>query len=168
MNIAIAGFGIEGRANYAYWAQNPENTITIVDERPLEVLRQELQQAVGQQLPNSTLGGALPRDLFEKVATRTGAGAFSQLNGYDLVVRTAGLAPYKIVTNGRIWSGTNEFFAQCPAPIIGVTGSKGKGTTASFIASILQAAGKKVWLVGNIGRASLEILHDIQPSDVVV
>jgi UDP-N-acetylmuramoylalanine--D-glutamate ligase len=143
MKIAIAGYGIEGKANYDYWSRDLNNELTIVDE-------------------NESV------DAPQGVPTLLGPGVFSHLDGFDLVIRTAGLAPYKITTNGKIWSGANEFFAQCPAPIIGVTGSKGKGTTASLIASILEAAGRKVWLVGNIGLASLDILDQITAQDIVV
>lgn len=144
MKIAIAGYGIEGQSNYNYWAKNPDNDLTIVDEREI-----------------------VP-DLPEGVKTLLGPKALEQTDGFDQIIRTAGLAPYKIHTNGRIWSATNEFFKQCPAPIVGVTGTKGKGTTSSLIASILEAAGKKVWLVGNIGLAALDVLDQIKPTDVVV
>lgn len=143
MKIAIAGYGVEGKANYDYWSRDMNNELTIVDES------EHIDAPRG-------------------VATILGPNALSQLDGFDLVVRTAGLAPYKITTNGKIWSATNEFFARCPAPIIGVTGSKGKGTTCSLITSILEAAGRKVWLVGNIGLASLDVLDQIQPTDIVV
>lgn len=143
MNIAIAGYGVEGQSNYRYWSQFPEHSITIVDE-------------------------ALELDTLDGVSTILGPGAFGRLNGFDLIIRTAGLAPHRITTDGKVWSATNEFFEKCPADIIGVTGSKGKGTTASLIASILEAAGRKVWLVGNIGLASLDVLHQIQPDDLVV
>lgn len=146
MNIAIAGFGVEGQESYNYWSKDPANNITIVDER---------LDSESPILP----GG---------VAAITGEGAFSRLNGFDLIIRTPSLAPSSITTDGKVWSGTNEFFEKCPAPIIGVTGSKGKGTTSSFIASILEAAGKKVWLVGNIGLPSLSVLAQIQPTDIVV
>lgn len=146
MKIAIAGFGVEGQSNYAYWAKDPTNELTIVDERSPE------------DIPNLPDGAIL----------LTGENVFSQLHDFDMVIRTAGLAPHKISTNGTVWSATNEFFAKCPATIIGVTGSKGKGTTSSLIASILEAAGKKVWLVGNIGIASLDVLAQIQPDDIVV
>lgn len=146
MKIAIAGYGIEGSASYAYWSRDTNNQVTIFDQR-------------------STVGAA---DFPYGAQAMTGEDVFSQLDGYDLVIRTAGLAPSKIKTDGKIWSATNEFFAKCPAPIIGVTGSKGKGTTSSLIASILEAAGKKVWLVGNIGVAALEVLDQIQPEDIIV
>lgn len=144
MKIAIAGYGVEGEQNYQYF-NTPDNDVVIVDEK---------------DVPSRPL----PVDAM----TILGEGAFSKLEGFDLVVRTAGLAPNKIHTDGKIWSATNEFFEKCPAPIIGVTGTKGKGTTSSLIASILCAAGKTVHLVGNIGTPGLTVLSNIQPDDIVV
>lgn len=147
MKIAIAGYGVEGKANYAYWAKDPANELTIVDQRPIEQL------------------GELP----EGARVTTGEAVFlERLDDFDLVIRTAGLAPYKLQTSTPIWSGTNEFFARCGAPIIGVTGTKGKGTTASLIHALFTASGRKSWLVGNIGLAAITTLSDIQPSDIVV
>src|SRR5680860_1651144 len=110
MKIAIAGYGQEGESSYRYWASEPNNIITIVDQRQPEL--------------------SLPPG----VKTIIGEDAFEKLQDFDIVVRTAGLAPGKIKTNGKIWSATNEFFSKCPVQIIGVTGTKGKGTTTSLIA----------------------------------
>lgn len=144
MKIAIAGYGVEGSSSFRYYAADPSNDITIVDRQP----------------PSLVVPAGVP--------TIIGQDAFDQLDGFELIIRTAGLAPSKIKTDGKVWSATNEFFAKCPAPIIGVTGSKGKGTTASLIAGILEAAGKKVWLVGNIGIAALDSLAEIAGQDIVV
>jgi UDP-N-acetylmuramoylalanine--D-glutamate ligase len=144
MKIAIAGYGLEGEANYKYWAADPNNTLTIVD-----------QHQPSHPIPPGAL-------------TIIGEDAFENLIGFDLIIRTAGLSPYKIHTNGKVWSATNEFLEKCPAIVIGVTGTKGKGTTASLIASIFEAAGKKVWLVGNIGISAIGVLPQIMPEDIVV
>jgi UDP-N-acetylmuramoylalanine--D-glutamate ligase len=90
------------------------------------------------------------------------------LNEFDLIVRSPGVHPDKIKTIKPVTSVTREFFAKCPIPIIGVTGTKGKGTTSSLIAKILEAAGHKVWLGGNIGVPALDFLGQIKDGDEVV
>lgn len=61
------------------------------------------------------------------------------------------------------------FFDLSPSKnIIGVTGTKGKGTTASLIYEILKQAGKKVWLGGNIGVAPFAFIDKIKKDDWVV
>ncbi|MCY3977506.1 MAG: Mur ligase family protein, partial [Chloroflexi bacterium] len=50
------------------------------------------------------------------------------------------------------------FLERCPAPIIGITGSAGKTTTSALVAKIVELAGYKVWLGGNIGNPRIEEL----------
>jgi len=57
---------------------------------------------------------------------------------------------------------------ECPAKIIGVTGTKGKGTTSTLIYEILKAAGKDVYLAGNIGKPYLELLTVLNEKSLVV
>lgn len=143
MDVVIAGYGVEGRASYDYW-RALGHAVAVADER--------------DELTNT------PDDAH----TIVGANAFNELGGFDLIIRSPGVSPAKLPYGDKVWSATNEFFAKCPAPIIGVTGTKGKGTTASLITSILRAADKTVHLVGNIGEPALAVLPTIQSSDIVV
>src|SRR3989338_4414818 len=60
------------------------------------------------------------------------------------------------------------FFDLCPAKIIAVTGTKGKGTTSSLIFHILKKAGKNVWLAGNIGVAPFDFIGKIKADHFVI
>ena len=67
-----------------------------------------------------------------------------------------------------ILSETTLFFELCRAPIVGITGSSGKTTTTTLIGALLEAAGLKVYVGGNIGTPLIELVDDIPESAVVV
>ena len=79
----------------------------------------------------------------------------------DVIFRTPGLRPdvpeiAACVGRGAVLTSEMEvFFEVCPCPIIAVTGSDGKTTTTTIIAELLKAAGKRVWVGGNIGHPLL-------------
>ena len=80
----------------------------------------------------------------------------SKQSEYDLIVKTPGI-PKELVTVPYV-TATNLFFANVENPIIGITGTKGKSTTASLIHHILKANKKPARLLGNIGAPMLEVL----------
>ena len=96
------------------------------------------------------------------------------LAGQQVIMRTPGFEYYTPALQAAKAAGsivTSEmelFFDYCPCHITAVTGSDGKTTTTSLIAAMLTAAGKKVHLGGNIGRALLPILAEIDPGDEAV
>lgn len=94
----------------------------------------------------------------------------AHLSDYDLIVRSPSV-PLRWLEAARIttWTSvTRLFFQNCPCPIIGVTGTKGKGTTSSLIAEILRQIGRDVQLVGNIGTPALDILPQLTQNSFVV
>ena len=145
MKIALIGFGLEAKSAYDYFKSiDQNNTFEIYDENPKSKI----------ELPD---GVKFFGDFHD----------FSKIQA-DLIVRTPAVNPSRLPKNAKITSVTNLFFKKCPAPIIGVTGSKGKGTVSSFIAEILRAAGLRAHLVGNIGLPALNELSKIQKDDAVI
>lgn len=149
MKIAILGYGDQGRSAYEYWKDG--NDITICEQNA------DVKAPEGLEL-------------------RTGPDHLKNLEAYDLIVRSPIVHPRDIAEANspdilaKVTTVTNEFFKVSPTKnIIGVTGTKGKGTTSTLIAELLEAQGKRVHLGGNIGIPPLDMLKSgIQPEDWVV
>ena len=94
--------------------------------------------------------------------------------GQDIIMRTPGYEFFKPELQAAKQAGalvTSEvelFFELCPCEIVAVTGSDGKTTTTTLIAKMFEAAGRKVFLGGNIGAALLPQLPDVTPADIAV
>ena len=92
----------------------------------------------------------------------------------DVLFRTPGMHPghpaiRALADRGaQVTSEMEAFFALCPCNLIAVTGSDGKTTTTTLIARMLEAAGKKVWLGGNIGTPLLPLTRQMKKDDFAV
>ena len=97
-----------------------------------------------------------------------GAEYLSQQAEYDVVIKTPGIPARDLTVSYT--TATNIFFANLPTTIqtIGVTGSKGKSTTASLIHHILEDSGKPVKLVGNIGTPLLSAFDPLDSKTLYV
>ncbi len=110
----------------------------------------------------------------EGAVLHLGEGYLDGLDEATLILRTPGMKPYlppfeRARARGIPVSSEMElFFDLCPAPIYAVTGSDGKTTTTTIIAGLLDAAGKKVFLGGNIGRPLLPCIGEIGENDAAV
>ncbi len=148
MNIAIVGYGLEGQAAYNYYKD--KGTITICDVNHVDV-------------PEGTY-------------LQSGPNYLADLSRFDVIVRSPAVKPNALVeASGRdilekVTSNTNEFIKVSPTRnIIGVTGTKGKGTTSTLITKIIEKLGKRVFLGGNIGLPALDLLKEgIKQEDWVV
>ena len=86
-------------------------------------------------------------------------------SSYDIIFRSPSVPPLRLPNESSV---TRYFFDHCPCPIIGVTGTKGKGTTCSMISTILTAIDQRNFLVGNIGTPALDVLDALTKTDVVI
>ena len=106
-------------------------------------------------------------------ALRVGVGYLDSLSA-DIVFRTPGMHPENPAlqqlraTGAAVTSEMEIFFEVCPCKIIAVTGSDGKTTTTTLIAELLKAAGKTVWLGGNIGTPLLPLVPQMEKDHVAV
>ncbi|OGY57087.1 MAG: UDP-N-acetylmuramoylalanine--D-glutamate ligase [Candidatus Colwellbacteria bacterium RBG_13_48_8] len=131
MRVAILGYGAEGKAVEKYLKKHEPGVKPVILDQKLD--------------PNY----------------------LSRLREFDIVYRSPGVL-YKLPEIQRagwrgvkITSATNLFFEKARGVTIGVTGTKGKGTTSALIYEILKAAGKKVFLGGNIGDPAINFLDEL-------
>jgi UDP-N-acetylmuramoylalanine--D-glutamate ligase len=158
--IAILGIGNENIALIKYLKKHNISNLTLCDKEG-EISDLTLQIGEGDY------------------KFKLGEDYLSELKNFDLVFRTPGL-PYlnsqiqDAKTNGvEISSQIKLFFELCPCPIIGITGTKGKGTTSTLIYEILKREFEtnqksNIYLAGNIGNAPIEFLDKLTEDDIVV
>lgn len=152
--VAVLGYGVEGKAVTTYLMKHGITPV-LFDQKPWQDWAEVDQNAIKSLGINFIFG---PEYLKE-------------LKGFDVAFRSPGVRLVDIPKNNQliITSQTKWFFEHCPAKIVGVTGTKGKGTTCSLIHEVLSAAKIKNYLTGNIGQQQpFEILDQLTSDDIVV
>ena len=144
--VTVIGLGIEG-VDVARYAATHGATVVVVDSKSPEALAARMQELEG--VPISYL------------LASTGIEAVAES---DIVFASQSVpldAPPLAEARRRgipIDSMTRYFIAHCPGPTVGITGSSGKTTTTSLVASIMAASGRPYRVGGNIGAGLLGVL----------
>lgn len=143
--MLILGFGVEGKDTFSFLKKRfPDQRIGIADKNEsIEV---------------------------EGVELHLGEDYLSAVEEYDVIFKTPGipLEDVPLLDNQELTSHTKFFFQNCPSTIVGVTGTKGKGTTASLINFVLDKKGRDSYLVGNIGQPPLGLLDKAKEDTIFV
>jgi len=151
-SAAVFGYGIEGRSAVS-WLRR-------LDCRQVRVISEER-----------------PADLDRNIAWIAAGDLEAALSGVNLLIKSPGIKPSHPVMLAAIAAGipttsaTALFVERARAAglaVIGVTGSKGKSTTATLIAKTLEAASIPTVLVGNIGRSALDVVEDVVSNRPVI
>ncbi|MBI5045357.1 MAG: UDP-N-acetylmuramoyl-L-alanine--D-glutamate ligase [Candidatus Levybacteria bacterium] len=155
-NIAVLGIGVEGLSSAKFLKQFTSK-ITFFDQKE-----------------RSDLDGNTLLEAEETGKVILGKDSFTDFSGFDFIFRSPGVKMdeesliHAKEKGARITSQTKLFFDLCPSVIIGVTGTKGKGTTSTLIYEILKKSGRKTFLGGNIGTPPLDFLHELDEQSIVV
>jgi UDP-N-acetylmuramoylalanine--D-glutamate ligase len=166
MKIAIVGWGVEGRSVFNYFG--PEHQYLIVNEHPRDDF-----PPVSEQVKVQFLGSEKPAGITGNVPD------LSYLDGIEtcdkIVYTPTSLKNLekKYADKVEFWQKTTTalhiFFENSPSKnLIGITGTKGKGTTSTLIYKMLKTAGKTAHLGGNIGISVLDLLPKVKSDDWVV
>lgn len=162
----ILGFGVSGKPLLPWLTAHGGRSVTVRDQRSLSDM-----QASGDADVISAAGATLVCG----ESYLTGLGDREN----TIIFRSPGIYPYlpeisAAVEKGAVLSSEMELFLTLtPARVYAVTGSDGKTTTTTLIATMLEAqtkvsGGGKVYLGGNLGRPLLPCVDDMTAEDVAV
>ena len=144
-SVAVFGYGIEGRSAVSW------------------LRRLGCRQA-------RLISSERPADLERNIAWIAADDLDGALSGVELLIKSPGIKPSHPLILAAMAAGipttsaTALFVERADTAglaVIGVTGSKGKSTTATLIAKTLEAASIPTVLVGNIGRCALDVVEDV-------
>lgn len=147
-SILILGYGREGRSAYQFLRlQFPEGNYGIAD-RSEEI---EIQSSNNLNL-------------------HLGSDYLSAITRYDVVIKSPGVALPELSDQDRkkIVAPTDIFLCLFGHQTIGITGTKGKSTTATLIHYLLKTSGKKARLLGNMGLPALDYVNQIEEDTLIV
>lgn len=168
--ILILGFGREGVDSFKFLRKLFPKKILGVADRNKKIKNPYKAEPSGFR-QKSKIKNLIRND--KKIKWHLGENYLQAIKNYDMVIKSPGIPIYfpeikKAYQKGKITSQTEIFFDNCLGKIVGVTGTKGKSTTASLIYQILKTAGLKTHLVGNIGKPVLNLLFSATPNDIYV
>lgn len=160
-HVAILGLGIEGVALCEYFLTHGI-TFSVFDEKSEDELTNVGKEWV--KILSKLRKKHIPT-VFGQIPTA------QEMREFAVVVRSPGVSLHKEYLKGYrgdITSQTKLFFDNCPGKIVGVTGTKGKGTTSTLIYEMLKKAGKDAYLGGNIGLPPISFLDTLTAQSIVV
>lgn len=157
-DLVILGIGREGLDSFYFLRKKfPKKMIAVADQKEVAELNPAVEKILCQD---------------DYIKYYGGKNYLQALKNFDIVLKSPGIQFEKIqkyLKKGAVATSQTElFFANCPSKIIGITGTKGKSTTASLIYHILKKNGFNAHLVGNIETPSLSFLLKSKKSDVFI
>jgi len=150
--VAVLGYGLEGSAVVRALGRAGCRGIVVLSDEPLETT------------------------VDPEIARLSGEASLDAIRSVDVVIRSPGVRPtHRWLGLARalgvpVTTATNLYLEEAREaglPVLGITGSKGKSTTATLACAVLAEAGRPARLVGNIGTAGLDLFDEVRASGAV-
>lgn len=151
-NIAILGFGKEGKSTYNFIRRYSNQTLTILDKNDITKNNEFLLKD-------------------QNLKIITGENYLENLEQYDLIIKAPGIALLDIdITNieKKLTSQLELILEINKKNIIGITGTKGKSTTSSLLYKIIKDQNENTFLLGNIGNPILDYIEKFNEQSCLV
>jgi len=166
MKIGLVGWGIETQSAYRHFG--PDHDYLIVNEEPRDDFPAE-----SDKIKLQFLSAKKPSGITSNVTDLSYLDGIENCDEIIYSVTSVKNLEQRFGQDKNFWQKANTvwhiFFEEVKTKnLIGVTGTKGKGTTSTLIYEMLKASGKTVYLAGNIGISVLDILGDVQKDNWVV
>ncbi len=150
-SVLILGYGREGQSVHRFLCREAPNLrLGVADAKEVKL--------ISESVPNTSI--------------HSGPDYLSAIAQYDTIVRSPGISPLQLpadLSRGKHFTSlSNLFMAVAPGIIVGVTGTKGKSTTAALIHHLLETAYGDIRLVGNIGAPALDHLEGASAQTIFV
>lgn len=152
-NIAIVGFGKEGKSTYNFLRRHTSSKITIVDNNS-ELLTQN------PELKND-----------ENLDFILGENALNNLDVFDVIIKAPGVRFKDLDISkfkDKITSQLGLILDFFGSNVIGISGTKGKSTTTSLIYKVLEDQDKDAFLLGNIGIPIFDYIEEFTDESILV
>ena len=149
-NIAILGFGKEGKSTYNFIRKYSNQHLTILDKNNILKNNEYLKED-------------------KNLTIITGDEYLNNINDYDLIIKAPGIALLDInIKEEKITSQLELILEINKKNIIGITGTKGKSTTTSLLYKIIKEQNKNTFLLGNIGNPILDYIEEFNDKSILV
>ncbi|OGH42585.1 MAG: UDP-N-acetylmuramoylalanine--D-glutamate ligase [Candidatus Levybacteria bacterium RIFCSPLOWO2_02_FULL_36_8b] len=100
------------------------------------------------------------------VDQKDGENYLDKQKDYDIIIKSPGVKPELITI--PYTTATNIFLSNAKGKVIGITGTKGKSTTATLIYKMLKKQSLNVYLGGNIGQSPLDFIGNLNDNSWTV
>ena len=141
--VAVLGVGVEGRSTLTHLLAHGARRVTALDRSPISNLPDGVAAVIGER-------------------------HLQDLDRFAIIFRSPSVRPdHPALEAARrrgavVTSAVSYFLEACPCPVVGITGTVGKGTTATLAARLLEVGGFETHLGGNIGASPLDFLDALE------